>query len=298
MHFEPKLWVFTEGVRWRIAGAVAIGLAAVGLGIARLALLGWLISRVYAGDDLSQLAGPIALVAAAMVLRGVFEQWRAMVAHETAAQVQRKLRLKLVEKVAELGPGHIGAQRSGDLTMTLVDGVEQLETYFGKYIPQMLVTLLTPILIFGFVVFLDAWVAATMVLFAFLALFLPALWHKWNTNSAKARSAAYSEFASELLDSIQGIATLKAFGRSRERAASLETKAHALFQATMWVLGANTLARGISDTMIALGAAAALALGAYRVDAGAMDLTALLMILMVGIEMFRPMRDLDRKSVV
>lgn len=292
MHFEPKLWVFTEGVRWRIAGAVAIGLAAVGLGIARLALLGWLIARVYAGDDLSQLAGPIALVAAAMVLRGVFEQWRAMVAHETAALVQRKLRLKLVEKVAELGPGHIGAQRSGDLTMTLVDGVEQLETYFGKYIPQMLVTLLTPLLIFGFVVFLDAWVAATMVLFAFLALFLPALWHKLNTKSAKARSAAYSEFASELLDSIQGLATLKAFGRSRERAASLETKAHALFQATMWVLGANTLARGISDTMIALGAAAALALGAYRVDAGAMDLTALLMILMVGIEMFRPMRDL------
>ena len=70
MHFEPKLWVFTEGVRWRIAGAVAIGLAAVGLGIARLALLGWLISRVYAGDDLSQLAGPIALVAVAMARDG------------------------------------------------------------------------------------------------------------------------------------------------------------------------------------------------------------------------------------
>jgi len=292
MHFEPRLWAFTEGVRWRIAYAVSVGLAAVSLGVARLALLGWLIAEVYAGAGASDLVLPIVLIAGAMVLRGVFEQWRAMVAHETAAVVQRTLRRRLMEKLTELGPSFVGARRSGDLTMVLVDGVEQLETYFGKYIPQLLVTLLTPILIFGFVAFLDVRVAGVMVLFAFLALFLPALWHKRNTDSAKARSKSYSAFASELLDSIQGLATLKAFGRSRERAARLEEKAEHLSRATMWVLGANTMARGISDASIALGAAAALALGAMRVEAGVMELSALLMILMTGIEMFRPMRDL------
>ena len=60
----------------------------------------------------------------------------------------------------------------------------------------------------------------------------------------------------------------------------------------MWVLGTNVLARGITDSSIACGAAAALALGAWRVEAGAMSLTALLVILMLGVEIFRPMREL------
>ncbi len=91
---------------------------------------------------------------------------------------------------------------------------------------------------------------------------------------------------------MQGLATLKAFGQSGDRARRLEARAHALFKSTMWVLGTNTLARGITDTGIAVGAAAALALGAWRVDAGAMSLPALLVILMLGVEVFRPLREL------
>src|SRR5439155_580254 len=64
------------------------------------------------------------------------------------------------------------------------------------------------------------------------------------------------------------------------------------FTSTMWVLGSNTLARGITDTGIAIGAAAALTLGAWRVSTGAMSLPALLVILMLGIEVFRPLREL------
>ena len=53
MHIEPRLLVFTKGVRWRIAGAVGIGLLAVGLGIARLGLLGWLIGQVFSAGRLA-----------------------------------------------------------------------------------------------------------------------------------------------------------------------------------------------------------------------------------------------------
>jgi ATP-binding cassette subfamily C protein CydCD len=60
----------------------------------------------------------------------------------------------------------------------------------------------------------------------------------------------------------------------------------------MWVLGTNTLARGITDTGIAVGAAVALALGAWRVGSGTMSLPALLVILMLGVEVFRPLREL------
>ena len=91
---------------------------------------------------------------------------------------------------------------------------------------------------------------------------------------------------------MQGLATLKAFGQSGERGRRLEERARELFKSTMWVLGTNTLARGITDTGIAVGAAAALALGAWRVGTGAMSLPALLVILMLGVEVFRPLREL------
>src|SRR5262245_36680437 len=163
MHFEPRLWIFTEGVRARIAGAVLIGLAAVAFGVARLALLGWLIAEVFAGRDFASLVQPIIAVAVVMLLRGAFEHWRVMVAHETAARVQKKLRRAVYEKIAALGPGTIGRKRSGAITLSLIDGVEQLEIYFGQFLPQFLIALLTPVLIFIAIAFIDLPVAGIML---------------------------------------------------------------------------------------------------------------------------------------
>ena len=90
----------------------------------------------------------------------------------------------------------------------------------------------------------------------------------------------------------QGLTTLKAFGQSGPRANTLRKKSDDLFKSTMWVLATNSLARGITDTGIAVGAAATLALGAFRVVDGTMDLTSLIIILMLGVEVFRPLRDM------
>ena len=67
MHFDRQLWTFTAGVRLRIAGATIIGLLAVGLGMARLMLLAWLIAEVFAGRNLADLMLPIAGIAAIMI---------------------------------------------------------------------------------------------------------------------------------------------------------------------------------------------------------------------------------------
>jgi len=292
MHIEQRLFSFTAGVRGRIAWAVAVGLAAVAAGVARLALLGWLIAEIFAGKGLDALLWPIAAVAAVMVIRGALEHVRTMVAHETAATVQRKLRRAIFDRIAALGPAAVARRRSGALTLSLVDGVEQLEVYFGQFLPQFLIALLTPPLIFLAVAFIDLPVALVTLAFALLALFAPALWHKKDAQASLARQKAYAAFAADFLDSIQGLATLKAFGQSGVRAERLAERARELFRRTMWVLATNSAARGITDTSIACGAAAALALGAWRVESGALSIAGLLVILMLGIEVYRPMREL------
>ncbi|MBI2256625.1 MAG: ABC transporter ATP-binding protein [Proteobacteria bacterium] len=292
MHIEKRLWVFTEGVRGRIAWATVLGLLAVGFGVARLALLGWLIGAIFAGSDLVALTYPILGIAVVMILRGIFDYWRIMVAHETAGAVQKRLRRTLYDRIAALGPGRVLQKRSGALTLSLIDGVEQLETYFGQFLPQFLIALLTPILIFAVIAFIDLPVAVVMLSFGLIALFAPGLWHRFDVRRSAARQVSYESFAAEFLDSIQGLATLKAFGQSKARADKLELEADTLFRRTMWVLATNVLSRGITDSAIACGAAAALALGAYRVEGGGLSLTALLVILMLGVEIYRPMRDL------
>src|SRR5438477_168097 len=183
MYLDRRLWAFTRGVRLRIVGTVVIGLLAVAAGIARLALFGWLLGRVIAGEPLRAL-------------------------------------LPLVASTA------------------------------------------------------------------------PAIWHRKDSSHSLVRQKAYAAYGAEFLDSVQGLATLKAFGQSGSRARMLAEKGHALFHSTMGVLGTNTLARGITDTGMAVGAAVALGLGAWRVSSGRMSLAALLVILMLGVEVFRPLREL------
>ncbi|MEE2688166.1 MAG: ABC transporter ATP-binding protein [Pseudomonadota bacterium] len=292
MYFDTRLWGYTKGVRGRIFGAVAIGILAVLFGIARLALLGWLIARIFQGASLEEMLWPFAGVAVVMIVRGWLEYLRTMMAHDTAAMVQVHLRTVIFDKVTELGPAHFGLERTGDAILAMIEGVEQLEIYFGQYLPQLIVSALTPVLIFGVVAFLDLPVALVMLAAAIVTLVAPQIFHSWDKHNSLGRSRAYKAFAAEFLDSVQGLATLKAFGQSGPRAKILKEKAKHLFRSTMWVLATNSLARGITDTGIAIGAAATLALGAFRVADDRMELTALVMILMLGVEVFRPLRDM------
>jgi ATP-binding cassette subfamily C protein CydCD len=292
MYFDRRLWVFTEGVRGRIGFGIFLGLLAAAAGVARLALLGWLLAKIFAGAAIADLILPGLVTAGVMLLRGVLEYSRAMVAHRTAAHVQVALRERLYSHVIALGPAHFGRQRGGAALLTLIDGVEQLETYFGQYLPQLCVAAVAPFGIFAFVAFLDLPLAGALFGFALFTLIAPTAFHRWDRRAARARQSAYAAYGAEFLDSVQGLATLKSFGQSTARARELAAKAQDLFKRTMWVLATNSLSRGITDGGIALGAALALGIGAWRVANGDLGIGVLLIVLMMGVEIFRPMREL------
>ena len=289
---DPGLFAFTTGVRGRIAFAVVVGLAAALVGIGRLAALGWLIAGVFAGEPFEALAWKFALVGGVMLLRGWLEYWRNMIAHRTAARVQMHLRERLYDQVTRLGPAWFGLERTGAVLVSIVEGVEQLETWFGQFLPQLCVAALTPIIVFAFLAFLDLPVALVLLAFALFTLVAPAAFTRWDRANSRRRQRAYAAFAAEFLDTLQGLATLKAFGQSGTRGRRLAARAQEVFRTTMWVLAVNSLGRGITDVGLAVGAAVVLGYGAFRVDAGAMSLAELLVVLMMGIEVFRPQRDL------
>ncbi len=292
MYFDRRLWALMRGVRGRIAAAVAVGLLASFVGIARFVALGWLLALVLRGAPTDALLLPIATAAAAVLLRGVLEHARAMIAHRTASRIQALLRGQLYDKVAALGPAWFAGERTGGVMLSIVDGVEQLQTFFGQYLPQLCVTALTPVAIFLFIAWWDVPVAATMLVFALLGLVLPSTAHQGRRSASMALRASQKVFSEEFLDALQGLATLKAFGQSAARGRMLADRARALSRDTIRVLATNLSSRGVADFVVASGAAVALTLGAYRVSHGLMSLQALLIVLMAGTEIFRPLRDL------
>jgi ATP-binding cassette subfamily B protein len=292
MYFDPRLWPFTEGVRARLLAVAALGVLASAAGVARLALLGWLVGRALAGAPFAELLLPAALTALALFLRAGLEHGRTRVAQRSAAVVLGTMRAKLLDHLLTLGPAAVSGLRSGEAALVLNEAVEQLNTYFGQYLPQLLVALVTPIGIFVFLALLDLPVALVMLAAALAALILPALLHRQASQGAVERSRAYKAFAADFLDSIQGLPTLAAFGQTENRTKTLGERSQDLYRATMWVLMTSVATRGVTDGAIALGAAGALALGASRVLDGQMSLAALTIVLLLGVEAFRPFRDL------
>ena len=293
MYFDWRLFALTRGVRLRIITAAVLGLVAVAAGVARLAVSGVIIYRVITGQaSFSALATPLLIIAGLIVVRSLFQYWQNAYSHHTANEVKIRLRRNIYEHALELGPAYFDRNRTGDVVLTMVEGIERLETFFGQYLSQIIVCAVAAVAIFVYMATLDLAIALVFLVFAFLTLALPAMFHSWNRMSSFRRRESYGELGSDFLDSVQGLATLKAFGQSRNRGALLQEKARRLYRSTMGVVAANGATSGASIFLMAAGAAAALALGAARVSSGDMELRPLLIVLMLGVEVFRPMREL------
>ncbi|MDR5780986.1 ABC transporter ATP-binding protein [Caballeronia sp. LZ065] len=292
MYFDARLWGMMAGLRWRVGAAIVLGLLAMGVGILRFVFLGRVLALVFAGAPVRSLALAVGAAALCVLLRAWLEHCRAALAQRTAGELQARLRERLFDQIAALGPAWFGAERTGGVMLAVVDGVEQLQTFFGAYLPQLAIAACAPVMIFAVLAWWDVPTASVLLVAALVTLALPQLIHRADKRAALARAGAFKAFGEEFLDAVQGLPTLKAFGQSGAFGEKLARKARALSDSTFWVLALGLLTRLFTDLGIGLGAAAAIGLGAWRVQHGAMSLEALLIVLMAGSEIFRPLRDL------
>jgi ATP-binding cassette subfamily C protein CydCD len=292
MYFDYRLWRLTAGMRARMAGGILLGLLALAAGIGRYVFLGQMLARVFSGQPWQSWAVPAAGTAAMVLLRTFFDHLRTVQANRCAATVQQVLRGRLYDRIVALGPAWFANQRTGGVMLTVVDGVEQLQTFFGQYLPQVAIAAAAPFAIFAVIAFWDMPTALVLLVAALVALFGPMAVHMLDRRASLARAESLQQFGEEFLDAVQGLPTLKSFGQGKSWGRRLAQRARRLSDSTVWVLSVSLLTRGISDLGVALGAALALTLGAWRVIGGEMSVEALLIVLMAGTEIFRPLRDL------
>jgi ATP-binding cassette subfamily B protein len=292
MYFDFRLWRMTAGLRTQMAGGVFLGLLALLAGIARYVFLGQLLSKMFDRQPWEQWLTPALCVLALVLARAWLDHTRTVAANRNAAAIQQILRSSLYDRIVALGPAWFAGQRTGGVMLSVIDGVEQLQTFFGRYLPQVAISLIAPFAIFAVIAFWDVPTAAVLLAAALFSLLGPAAVHALDRRASQARAKALKEFGEDFLDAVQGLPTLKAFGQGKTFGSRLAERARHLSDQTFWVLSVSVLTRGISDLGVALGAALAIALGVGRVIQGDMSLEALLIVLMAGTEIFRPLRDL------
>src|SRR5919199_5642627 len=294
MSLNWRLFQLTQGYRLRLFGAAVLGLVASMAGIGRLALSGYVLGLVFQGRPLSMLVLPVTGVAACIVLRAVLEYAKEATGNRTASDIKLRLRQHIYAHVLALGPGHFDQERTGDVVLAMVEGVEQLETFLGQFFPQFAVAALTPLLIFLGMAWFDVPTALVFVGFALFTLVAPFFFTRWTAASSLKRRDAYSALGADFLDAVQGLATLKAFGQSGAHGAMLARRSRHLYRSTMGVLAVNIITSGMTTLGISAGAGVALGWGALRVSQGTLALPTLLVVLMLGVEVFRPLRELAR----
>ena len=287
-----RLVGMTRGLRSRIAVAAVLGLLAAAVGVARLAVQGVALASLFDGAPFGEVVPALGAVVALPVARLVFVTLQQLVGHHTAAIMKVRLRAKIYAHLLDLGPSTLGAGRTGGLLVAAVEAVEQLDAYFGQYLPQLVVSLVAPVAIFALMFWIDPLSAALFITVAALAMLAPLPFRsRTSTNSAE-RRRAYDALAADFVDAVQGLPTLRAFGQGRRVGAELAERSWALFRATMGVLALNIAEGGAANVCMLLGTAVTLSWGAVRVQSGDLGLAPLMMLLFLGVEIFRPIREL------
>ena len=139
-----------------------------------------------------------------------------------------------------------------------------------------------PVLIFFLMASFDLVIGLIFVVFALLTLVTTPLFMLFTEESSRRRRTSYGAFGADFLDSIQGIATLKIFGRGRSQGEHLADRARHLYRTTMGVLAVNMVSVGVTTFGILGGTACALGWGALKVSAGELEVRSLIVILIMA----------------
>ena len=293
MMVHRKMLALTEGVRARVALTVALGLAISATFIAQGVAVALAVSRILAGEPWTgalALVGAVALLAA---LRALLLRWREMSSMLTAAEVKVALRQRLYGVLLALGPGYLERRRTGTVQSTLVDGVEALESYMGYYLPQSMVALAVPLAVVAGICVLSPLVGVVVLVCVLAVPLVPRLWDGLLGEYGQRHWRAYTDLNAQFVDSMQGMVTLKALGAGERRGRILQNAALALYRATMSQLAISMIRNGVVGLAMSAGVALAVAVGAFQVADGALNLAGLLVVLFLTGECFRPLVELD-----
>ena len=287
---DPRLLRYATASRgfFVAIGAIAVAQTAVVVSFA------WLLTRAITGliDGMPQqeVAATLGALAAAIALRAALLWAREAVASRAAARVQAQLRSALVGAVGLLGPGWLGARNSAHLAVTAGRGLDALEAYFGRYLPQLVQTVVaTPIIVA--VMWWQDWLSGLTVVLTLPLIPIFMVLIGLATRSVQQRQwRTLQRLAARFADTVQGLSTLKVFGRQHRAAASIEQVTDQYRRETLRVLRVSFLSGFALEFLASISVAIIAVSIGFRLIDGSLALAVGLFVLLLAPEAYLPLR--------
>jgi ATP-binding cassette subfamily C protein CydD len=293
---QRRLFAYNRLARIQFWGAVGAGFAAIVVLAAQSILLSFVVAAVFLGGATLADVTPLLLALVALLLVRAAALWlQEVLAQRAAGAVKLALRRDLLAKLARLGPAFTGGERTGELVNTLGAGVETLDDYITQFLPARALAVLGPVFIFLTIFALDPWTTLVLLVAGPFLLLLLALIGGRAKELTERRFRELSWMSAFFLDVLQGLATLKLFGRSREQATNIEEISRHYGKRTMEVL-ATAFQTSLVMEWAATAATAFVALEvSFRLMNGYLTFDRALAVLLLTPEFFLPLRQMAIK---
>ncbi|MFG2668194.1 thiol reductant ABC exporter subunit CydD [Streptomyces sp. NPDC048387] len=288
---DPRLLRYARSTRLFLGAAVALGLAGAGLVVGQAMLIaGIVVGAFERGLDAGALRTPLLLLAAVALGRGLVAWLTELAAHRAGAAVKSELRGRLLDRAADLGPGWLGGQRTGSLVSLATRGVDALDDYFSRYLPQLGLAVVVPGAVLARIVTED-WVSAAIIVVTLPLIPLFMILIGMATQSRMDRQwRLLSRLSGHFLDVVAGLPTLKVFGRAKAQAESIRKITDDYRQATLRTLRIAFLSSFALELLATLSVALVAVTIGMRLVRGELDLYTGLVILILAPEAYLPLR--------
>ncbi|MFF7179831.1 thiol reductant ABC exporter subunit CydD [Streptomyces sp. NPDC008121] len=288
---DPRLLRYARATRRFLAAVVVLGLFGAALVVAQAMLIADVVVGAFQqGRSVSDLTTPLLLLAGVAGGRALVSWLTELAAHRAGAAVKSELRGRLLARAAELGPGWLSGQRAGSLAALATRGVDALDDYFARYLPQLGLAVVVPVAVLARIVTED-WVSAAVIVVTLPLIPLFMILIGWYTQARMDRQwKLLSRLSGHFLDVVAGLPTLKVFGRAKAQAESIRAITSEYRRATMRTLRIAFLSSFALELLSTLSVAlVAVGIG-MRLVHGDLDLYTGLVILILAPEAYLPIR--------
>ncbi|MEU4486366.1 thiol reductant ABC exporter subunit CydD [Streptomyces purpurascens] len=288
---DPRLLRYARATRVFLGAVVALGAVGAGLVIAQAMLIAEVVVGAFQHRmAVAELGTPLLLLAAVAAGRALVGWLTELAAHRASAAVKSELRGRLLERSVRLGPGWLSGQRTGSLVALATRGVDALDDYFSRYLPQLGLAVVVPVAVLARVVTED-WVSAAIIVgtLPLIPVFMVLI--GWATQSRMDRQwRLLSRLSGHFLDVVAGLPTLKVFGRAKAQAESIRRITGEYRRATMRTLRIAFISSFALELLATISVALVAVTIGMRLVHGEMDLYIGLVILILAPEAYLPLR--------
>lgn len=227
---------------------------------------------------------------AALAVRFVSDRLASMASYRASIDVKRVLREKIFDKLLRLGSSYNEQIATSQVVQLATEGVEQLETYFGKYIPQLFYSLLAPVTLFAVLAFVSVKAAAVLLICVPLIPVSIVAVQKFAKKLLNKYWGIYTELGDSFLENLQGLTTLKIYKADEMKAGQMDEEAQRFRNVTMKVLTMQLNSTSVMDIMAYGGAATGMVVAVSEYYTGNIDAAGTVMIVFLAAEFFLPLR--------